>query len=187
MWILCGLIVRGGSLMDKVELAKNGDKQAFNDLIEENKFKIYKTAKSILGNEDDVCDAIQDSLIRAYRGIKNLKNNEFFSTWLIRIVINKCYDIYNKQKSRNTVDISEANDEELRVYDSYNELGINSIVNSLDEDIKTVTVMFYYDDLSVKDISEVLGIPEGTVKSRLSRARTKLYEILSKEGEYDVR
>ncbi|MBQ3408024.1 MAG: sigma-70 family RNA polymerase sigma factor [Clostridia bacterium] len=173
--------------MDKVELAKNGDKQAFNDLIEENKFKIYKTAKSILGNEDDVCDAIQDSLIRAYKGIKNLHNNEFFSTWLIRIVINKCYDIYNKQKSRKIIDISEAKDEELKVYDNYDEIGINAIIKTLDEDLRTITIMFYYDDLSVKDISEVLKIPEGTVKSRLSRARTKLYEILNKDGEYNVR
>ena len=173
--------------MDKVELAKNGDKQAFNDLIEENKFKIYKTAKSILKDEDDVCDAIQDSLIRAYKGISKLQNNEYFSTWLIRIVINKCYDIYNKQKSRKVIDITEAQDEELKVYDNYDELGISAIVNSLDEDIRTVTVMFYYDDLSVKDISEMIGIPEGTVKSRLSRARSKLYEILNKEGEYDVR
>ena len=64
---ILGLINRGGSLMDKVELAKKGDNQAFNDLIEENKFKIYKTAKSILGNEDDVCDAIQNALISTYK------------------------------------------------------------------------------------------------------------------------
>ena len=86
--------------MDKVELAKNGDKQAFNELIEEHKFKIYKTAKAILKDEDDVCDAIQDSLIRAYKGIAKLEHNEYFSTWLTRIVINKCYDIAKKNNEK---------------------------------------------------------------------------------------
>lgn len=55
--------------MDIIEKAKNGDKEAFNYLIEENKFKMYKTAKAILKNEDDVCDAIQEALIRAYKNI----------------------------------------------------------------------------------------------------------------------
>ena len=152
--------------MDKVELAKKGDAAAFTELIEENKIKMYKTAKAILKNEDDVCDAIQEALMSAYKNISKLNNNAFFSTWLIRILINKCYDICNKNKNRAVVDIDETNDEELRVYD---------------------TVMYYYDDLSVKEISQIMNIPEGTVKSRLSRARAKLYDIISKEGEYDVR
>lgn len=172
--------------MDKVELAKNGDDQAFSDLIEENKYKIYKTAKSILNDEDDVCDAIQDALIRAYKGIKKLQNNEYFSTWLTRIVINRCYDIYNKKRSHQMVDIDDTQDEELKVYDTYDEGEISTLLGQLDEDIRVVTTMFYYDDLSVKEISDILEIPEGTVKSRLSRARAKLYDILKKEGEYDV-
>ena len=175
--------------MDKVELAKNGDKQAFNELIEEHKFKIYKTAKSILKDEDDVCDAIQDSLIRAYKGISKLEHNEYFSTWLIRIVINKCYDIAkkNNEKSKKIIDISEAKDHELQTFDTYSEFGLERVLNVLDKDLKEVTVMYYYDDISVQDISKILDIPQGTVKSRLARARNKLYEILSKEGDYNVR
>lgn len=175
--------------MDKVELAKSGDKQAFNELIEEHKFKIYKTAKSILKDEDDVCDAIQDSLIRAYKGISKLEHNEYFTTWIIRIVINKCYDIAkkNNEKNRKIIDISEAKDYELQTYDNYNEFELDKILNKLDADLKEITVMFYYDDISVKDISEILDIPQGTVKSRLARARLKIYEILSKEGDYNAR
>ena len=85
------------------------------------------------------------------------------------------------------VDIDETNDEELRVYDTYDEGDTRAILDNLDEDIRSVTVMYYYDDLSVKEISQIMNIPEGTVKSRLSRARAKLYDIISKEGEYDVR
>lgn len=175
--------------MDKVELAKNGDKQAFNELIEEHKFKIYKTAKSILKNEDDICDAIQDSLIRAYKGISKLEHNEYFTTWIIRIVINKCYDIAkkNNEKNKKIINISEAKDYELQTYDDYNEFELDKILNKLDADLKEITVMFYYDDISVKDISKVLDIPQGTVKSRLARARIKIYEFLSKEGDCNVR
>ena len=173
--------------MDKVELAKKGDAAAFTELIEENKIKMYKTAKAILKNEDDVCDAIQEALMSAYKNISKLNNNAFFSTWLIRILINKCYDICNKNKNRAVVDIDETNDEELRVYDTYDEGDTRAILDNLDEDIRSVTVMYYYDDLSVKEISQIMNIPEGTVKSRLSRARAKLYDIIGKEGEYDVR
>ena len=174
---------------DIVEKAKMGDSEAFNELIEQHKFKIYKTAKAILKNEDDVCDAIQDSLIRAYKGIGKLENNEYFSTWLTRIVINKCYDIArkNSEKNKKIIDISEPRDPELETYDDYNDSGLESILKCLDEDLKAATIMFYYDDISVKDISEILSIPEGTVKSRLSRARAKLFEVLGKEGEYYVR
>lgn len=175
--------------MDKVQLAKSGDKQAFNELIEENKLKIYKTAKSILKDEDDVCDAIQDALIRAYKNISKLEHNEYFSTWIIRIVINKCYDIAkkNNEKNKKIVDISEAKNHELQTFDTYNEFGLEQVLNILDKNLKEIIVMYYYDDISVQDISKIIDIPQGTVKSRLSRARSKLYEILSKEGDYNVR
>lgn len=167
--------------MNLVEKAKNGDKIAFSELIEQNKYKIYKTAKSILKDEDDVCDAIQEALIRAYNNIQKLENNEFFTTWLIRIVINKCYDIakINQKKNSKIVEFKEA--ENIQTYDTYNEYTIEQVIERLDNDLKTVTVLYYYDDISIKDIAIILNIPEGTVKSKLSRARNKLYEMLRKE------
>ena len=69
--------------MELVEKAKNGDIEAFGELIENNKLKMYKTAKSILNNEDDICDAIQETLISIYKNLNKLKENKFFSTWII--------------------------------------------------------------------------------------------------------
>ena len=136
--------------MDKVELAKKGDNQAFNDLIEENKFKIYKTAKSILGNEDDVCDAIQNALISTYTNLNKLQNNQFFSTWITRILINKCYDIAksNQKIYSNVTDISEYNtDENLKKYDTYDSDSIiQNVLNHIDDDLKTITILYYYND-----------------------------------------
>ena len=168
--------------MDYVERAKNGDSEAFNYLIEENKLKLYKTAKAILKNEDDVCDAIQETLLSAYTNIGKLNENKFFSTWMVRILVNKCYDIIKKnQKNINNYDIDDyIDDNNLKSYDTYKSDSIvEYAINEIDEDLKTITVLYYYDDFSVKEIADMLNIPEGTVKSRLSRAREKLYIILN--------
>lgn len=173
--------------MNLVEEAKLGNKEAFHKLIEDNKLKMYKVAKSILKNEDDVCDAIQNALMSAYTNLSKLKNNQYFSTWIIRILINKCYDIARENQKRysNVIDITEYNtDEGIKTYDNYNSDSIvENVLNKIDEDLKTITVLYYYNDYSVTEISEILSIPEGTVKSRLSRARNKIYEIIKREEE----
>ena len=173
--------------MDLVEEARLGNNEAFEQLIKENKLKMYKVAKSILKNEDDICDAIQNALISAYSNLNKLQNNKYFSTWLIRILINKSYDIINKnQRSYSTTtDIDEYNsDENLKSFDSYNsESLIENVLCELEDDLKTITVLYYYNDFSVGDISIILNIPEGTVKSRLSRARKKIYEIIKSEED----
>ena len=173
--------------MDLVEEARLGNNEAFEQLIKENKLKMYKVAKSILKNEDDICDAIQNALMSAYSNLNKLQSNKYFSTWLIRILINKSYDIINKnQKSYSTTtDIDEYNsDENLKSFDSYNsESLIENVLCELKDDLKTITVLYYYNDYSVGDISIILNIPEGTVKSRLSRARKKIYEIIKSEED----
>ena len=173
--------------MNLVEEAKLGNNEAFEQLIEENKLKMYKVAKSILKNEDDVCDAIQNALMSAYTNLNKLQNNQFFSTWLIRILINKSYDIVNKNKRiyTNVTDIDEYNTKEnLKSYDSYDsESLVENVLTKIDDDLKTITVLYYYNDYSVNEIAMILDIPEGTVKSRLSRARGKIYEIIKSEEE----
>ncbi len=173
--------------MNLVEEAKLGNNEAFEQLIEENKLKMYKVAKSILKNEDDVCDAIQNALMSAYTNLNKLQNNQFFSTWLIRILINKSYDIVNKNQKlySNVTDIDEYNtNENLKSFDSYNsESLVENVLTKIDEDLKTITVLYYYNDYSVNEIAMILDIPEGTVKSRLSRARSKIYEIMKSEEE----
>ena len=84
--------------MDDLELAQNGDNQAFARLIEPLKVKIYKTGMAILKNDDDTCDAIQETLESAYKNLKSLNEAKYFSTWIIRIMVNKCYDIIRKNK-----------------------------------------------------------------------------------------
>lgn len=173
------------SILDKV---KKGDENAFAELIDKYKLPIYKTAKAILKDEDDVCDAVQDTLLSIYNNIKNLKNEKYLKTWIIRITINKCYDIITKRKlneekiSKTKVNLNEVHSDFDKTVIQKTDL--ENALNLLEEDLKIITVLYYYDDLSVSEISDILNIPKGTVKSRVFRARERLYEILNKEEVY---
>ncbi len=157
---------------------------SFTNLIEENKLRFYKTAKAILKNDDDVYDALQEALMSIYQNFMQLKNLKFFSTWATRIVINKCYDLLRKNKN-NIVPFDESMENNLNnsrndVYD-IDQYGIRLAIESLNEDLKLITILYYYDDYSVSEISKIVDIPVGTVKSRLSRAREILKNKLGKE------
>lgn len=155
--------------------AKNGDNEAFLVLINENKLNIYRVARGILSNEHDIEDAIQNTVIKAYEKINTLKKNEFFRTWLIRILINECNEIIRKNKR--IVSINESNHEE-KYNDCYENIDLTNAINSLSEELRVTTVLFYFEDMSIKDIALTLNIPDGTVRSRLSRARERLREII---------
>ena len=168
--------------MSIINEAKKGDSEAFATLIEQYKIQMYKTAKGILKNEDDVCDAIQEALISSYKNIPNLKQERYCKTWLIRITINKCYDIIEANSSNNNkIDKVKPYEETTTHANIVEKMDLERALKSIDNDLRVVTVLYYYDDISVKDISDILGIPAGTVKSKLSRAREKLYEILKQD------
>lgn len=159
----------------EVRLAKKGDKEAFGRLIENNKVTLYRVALSLLSEKQDKEDAIQNTIVKAYQGVIYLKKNEFFKTWLIRILINECKAIL--KSNRKVVHIEEVT-ADISVTDDYSNIELTNAVNTLEEDLRIVTTLFYFEDISQKDISKLLDIPEGTVRSRLSRARAKLYEML---------
>lgn len=140
---------------------------------------------SILKNDDDTCDAIQETLVSAYKNLKSLREPKYFSSWIIKILINKCYDIIRKNKKITYLN-EKMQIEEDAYYDMYcSESELENVLKQLEDNLKTVVVLYYYDDLPVAEIANILNIPEGTVKSRLSRARDKIYTILKKEeGEY---
>lgn len=159
--------------------------KSFTELLEENKLKFYKTAKIILKNDDDIYDALQNALLSMHQNYDTLRDKSLFSTWGTRIVINKCYDFLRKQKN-NVVALDEAveNNVEISSFDEYDvdKYGIKQTMNEyLSEEQKLVIILFYYDNYSLKEISNILDIPEGTVKSRLSKARYILKEKLEKE------
>ncbi len=150
-----------------IKNAKKGDDNAFLALMDTQKVSLYKAAKAILHNEEDIADAMQETLISAYKGIANLKSEKYFKTWLTRILINKCYDILNKNKNLISAEIVPEN--------SYEESKIvnmeEGILSKIRDDYKIVLTLHYVMGFSVKEIAKLLAIKEGTVKSRLSRGR----------------
>jgi RNA polymerase sigma-70 factor, ECF subfamily len=163
-----------------VKLAKSGDKVAFSALIDCHRLALYRVAKGILDSDYDAADAIQETIISAYTNIGDLNKDEFFKTWLIRILINECKKIL--RKSNKSVFIEEIT--EQAVLDNYpSDNTTSNFVNMLELSLKQVTVLYYYEDFSVKEIAKILKIPQGTVKSRLSRARSELLKLMAEKGD----
>ena len=160
-----------------IALARKGDDRAFSRLIEEELLYMYRISKSILQHEADVEDAVQEAVIKAWTQLRSLKDNRYFKTWLIRILINQCNEILRKQKrivlTNDNINFTEDYE------DSSERMALKDAINRLDGEQRTVIILFYFEDLSYSEISYALGIPEGTVKSRLSRAKNKLNNLLS--------
>lgn len=175
----------GGKLMELlIKKAQNGDKEAFISIINEHLQMMYKVAKTRLSSEEDIGDAIQETILSAYKSICVLKNTSYFKTWLIKILINKCNDIISKNKKIIYVEDyyeSIENEDLLEAKVSIEEnIVFNETLNSLDESYKTVIVLYYVSGFNTREISEILKEKEGTIKSRLSRGRQKLKEIYLK-------
>ena len=154
-------------------------------IISENISSLYRVAFSILKNEDEIYDAISNTIVIVFEKISTLKNVEFFKTWITRILINECYKIYNQNKK--IVYLDTTLQEKMDYNDTYSDLDVKEIVKNLKTDIKEVVVLYYFEDFGVKEISEILEIPQGTVKSRLSRARSELEKVLIKNGDIEGR
>lgn len=165
-----------------VKLAKKGDKEAYVRLMKCNKQSMYRVAKAMLEREEDVEDAISETILKAYMNISKLRKSEYFKTWLIRILINECNLILNKRKKEVTL-VSEHLKNHYKK-DIYKEFELYKAINCLEEELKITTLLFYFEDMKYKDIAKALDVKEGTVKSRLSRAKQKLFRILEEENNY---
>lgn len=161
-----------------VSLAKKGDHEAFMALIHTEKMKMYRIAKAMLRDETNIEDAIQTTILKAYENIKKLKKEDFFQTWLIRILINECNNIIRSYKK---IIVIEDHDNSMVAFDRYEDIDLCNAIQSLTEELRAVTVLYYYEDMNQESIATLLEIPKGTVKSRLSRAREQLEERLKIE------
>lgn len=165
-------------------LAKEGDKEAYKELIEKHKMYLFNIAIAILKNEDDSGDAISETIIKGYENIKGLREPKFFKTWITRILINESKKIL-KRKSKVILmeEWQEQNQTQQLNTNSEEVLDLKVALAKLSKEQYSVIMLFYYNDLKINEISAILDIPEGTVKSRLSNAKQRLYEILLSRKE----
>lgn len=168
-----------------IKKAQKGDKEAFIKVINQYTQDIYKVAKARLNSEEDIGDAIQETILSAYKNICVLKETTYFKTWIIKILINKCNDIINKNKKIVYVEeYYDYSNNNLSTYDTTIEENIifSETLSTLSEDYRLVVVLYYVDGFNTREISEILNEKEGTIKSRLSRARQQLKEYYLREN-----
>ena len=153
------------------------DRERFVAQVTELQETLYRTARSILRNEQDAQDAVQEAVTQAFARLHTLRDPAKFKPWLLRILVNTCYDACRRRRS--TVYL-EAVEETLAApqSDCEERMSLWSAVMRLPEEPKAVVTLFYYEDLPIRAISEVLGVTQGTVKTRLSRARGRLRQML---------
>lgn len=162
-----------------VKKAKNGDGDAFINLVKQYEGVLYKVASRLLANDEDVADAMQETIMMAFQNISKLKKDEYFNTWICKILINKCNSILNKKKNIIFVDkfLEQKNDK-----NDFEKLELEDMINSLESHYKMVIVLYYISGMNTKEISKLLKEPEGTIKSKIYRAKSILREKYYKDG-----
>ena len=154
-----------------VNMAKRGDTEAFTQLMQSQMQNMYKTARSILSQDEDVADAISDTILACWEQLGSLKHDGYFRTWMTRILLNKCNDILRKRKQMVWMDeIPETPDVDVGFENSE----WKEALNSLSENFRLVVMLYYIEGFKTSEISQILDIPEGTVRSRLARGREQL-------------
>lgn len=164
---------------------KEGSREAFDELYETYKDMAMRTAYLITGNMTDSEDVTQETFVKVWLHIRELKNDAGFKPWMMQILVRTAYRTGRKSKREipddeaairmeNRTDISSLD----RMIQQEEAERISMAVKALPVKLRTVVVMHYYNLLSVKEIAQALGIMEGTVKSRLHTARKRMQRML---------
>ncbi|GIV88621.1 MAG: RNA polymerase subunit sigma-24 [Chloroflexus sp.] len=180
-----------------IRSAQTGNLDAFNQLVRLYETRIYNLCYRMLGDADAAADTTQDAFIAAFRNLRSFRGGTF-KAWLLRIATNACYDVLRARKRRPVVSLDREHDEEeghrgelpdpgesLDDTMVRQELGaaIQRALAELPDDQRIVIILSDIQGLAYEEIARVTGVQLGTVKSRLSRARAKLRDIL-RAGEH---
>lgn len=183
-----------------INMSVKGDASAFGVLVERYQNKAYAISIKIVQNHDDALDCVQDSFIKAFRSLSSFNFQSSFNTWLYRIVTNTSLDLLRKNKKYQSnipiekplsgdddddyfiqIEDRKADVENIAV-SNQTVIAVREAISQLSEDLKKVILLFEIEQFSLIEVSKILNIPVGTVKSRLFRAREKL-AILLKDKE----
>lgn len=162
-------IKKGGGTMTR---------DSFEHSVNRNNKRLFSIALSYTKNHDDAEDILQNTFLKLWRNKTPFENDEHIDKWLTRVCINECKN-YIKLPFRKNTSLEDA--KRLYTFDSPKSFDIFSALMSLPKKEHTVIILFYYEDLSIKDISSLLKIKESTVKTRLHRARLKLKNVLGED------
>jgi len=184
---------REAALLKKI---RSGDKAAYVELVTPFRERLIRKAKSMVKDEDDAEDIVQDAFISGYRSIHKFRADSGIYTWLYRIVVNRAKDLLTKKKKNPEKPITEQEQQfvdERQSYEKKLELSEESSylidkINLLDEIYRQVIELRYFEEMSYAEIAQVLGCNQGTVKSRLFKAKELLKQMIlnDEKGEYNL-
>lgn len=184
-----------------VAAAQGGDPDAFAQLVEANQAKVYNLAYRMTGNPEDAADLTQEAFLNAWRGLARFGGQSAFSTWLYRLTSNACIDFLRRQSRREALSMTvEAPGEESRQAELPDarwsperelerreaRLALEAGLASLSPDHRQVLLLREVEGLSYSEIAQCLSLEEGTVKSRIARARLALRDFLKKSRNFSV-
>lgn len=180
-----------------IRQAAAGDQNAFAALLAAYQKPVYNLALRMTGNPDDALDLSQEAFLRAWRGLSGYRFDASFSTWLYRLTGNVCIDFLRRRKREKTIPLyytDEENEEQelplphpapaaedqalLRLEQSQ----VAEAMAKLEPEYRQALILRVIDGLSYAEIAAATGVPEGTVKSRIARAREKMRRLLKKTG-----
>ncbi|MBD5135219.1 MAG: RNA polymerase sigma factor [Lachnospiraceae bacterium] len=167
---------------EKLNAKKDYLNGKFIKTVEENKDAMFRLAYSIVLNQQDAEDIVSEAVLKGYSHLEDLKNAKKMKAWLFQILVNESKACLKKRSRMDLVEDSslfeDNGDNKENNYD------LLEFVCRLDDIYKEVVILYYFEDFNVKEIANILDISEGTIKSRLSRARAKLKEFLENDNKW---
>lgn len=188
--------IGGDTIESLVRSAQQGDRRAFRALYERFHQRVYRTAVRLLGDRVRSEDVVQDVFVKLFENLADFDFRSSFSTWLYRITVNTCYALMRKRERRERREQYQARD---RMVDdlapvahgadaeaalSWNQVQyfVEEAIERLSPDLRATFVLRQMEGLSYREIGDVLDVSQGTVASRLARARRQLAETLRDAG-----
>lgn len=163
--------------------AINGDDDAFMLLINEHKERLYRTAYAYVKEEEAALDIVQETVYKAYISINKLREPKYFTTWIIKIVINISINMYKERQKVICIEQNELlNKAGGMVEDNDNRLYILEAIEKLESKYKDIIILKYFNDLTLPEISRVLDLPIGTAKTYLNKGLKILRNYMKKEA-----
>lgn len=166
---------------DKKEVVKV--RYTIDEVVDEFADHIYRAAYAYLGSGAEAQDVVSDVLMKYFSVCETLQINskEHLKAWLLRTAINKCKDIVKSPRWKRTSELTDVHKVEFGW--SERKLDVQRALDTLDEKYRAVICLYYYEEYKTEEIAQILGLPKGTVVSRLDRARKQLRIMLADYGE----
>ncbi len=172
--------------MEPIEALKRGEEEAIHWLVDSFSHRLLKAATLMLGDQHLAEDAVQDCLVDAISRLSTFRGDSSLYTWLYTILLRRCNRL-RKRSLRQVVQAPEVMGrllpEQRGSVDRNERRVLREAIKSLNYKYREVIILFYYEEFSIEEIAELLNEPQGTVKSKLHRARTKLKSLLEREEE----